>query len=120
MDEITSMLDPMGRERILQVIRKLHEQGMTIIWLTQWMEELEYATRIVAIQDGRIYFEGTKEEFFYGTNTVHTKNDVRKWNEQSTPCHQLGFVRSIYCTGRLFLDEAWLSINKITCFTSRF
>ena len=63
-DEANSMLSPANRKQILQVIRHLHQQGMTIVWITQWMEEVAWAQRVIALDHGNLVFDGTPEEFF--------------------------------------------------------
>lgn len=64
-DECTAMLDPASREMVLGVAQELQRQGKTLIWITQWMEELAYADRVVALAAGRVAYDGTAREFFY-------------------------------------------------------
>lgn len=63
MDEPTVGIDPQSRNHILGTIRKLREDGATIIYTTHYMEEVEeISTRIIIIDHGKIIAEGTKEE----------------------------------------------------------
>jgi len=63
MDEPTVGIDPQSRNHILDSIKKLRSQGMTIIYTTHYMEEVEeISTRIMIMDDGRIIAGGTKEE----------------------------------------------------------
>jgi energy-coupling factor transporter ATPase len=62
LDEATSMLDPVGRRDVLAAVRKLNEQGMTIVAITHLMDEATEAVRIVVLQDGKIAIEGTPRE----------------------------------------------------------
>ncbi len=65
LDEATAMLDPAGREELLQVARDLKvNQGITIIQITHLLEELLGADRIIAMDRGRIVFDGPRTEFF--------------------------------------------------------
>lgn len=82
-DESTSMLDPLSKQRILAVAQQLHQQGHTIIWVTQLMEELGYARRILALEAGQIVFDGTPLAFFYGNAAAQS---------EPVPCTALGFV----------------------------
>jgi energy-coupling factor transport system ATP-binding protein len=66
-DEATSMLDPSARLRFLELLKKLQRQGMTIIMVTQLLEEAACADRIVALRQGMIAYEGDVREFFYGS-----------------------------------------------------
>lgn len=57
LDEPTAGLDPMGRQELLALVRKLHqEQGLTIIYITHHLEEaLENAERILFLNRGKIH-----------------------------------------------------------------
>ena len=63
MDEPTVGVDPQSRNRIFEMIEKLHEEGTAIIYTTHYMEEAERLCDRVAIVDhGRIIALGTNEE----------------------------------------------------------
>ena len=65
MDEATAMLDPSGRADVLATVRKLNrEQGMTVIWITHFMEEAAVADRVVVLDKGKIALDGTPAEVF--------------------------------------------------------
>ena len=65
LDEPTAMLDPRGRAEVLSAVEKLHdEQGMTIVYITHFMEEVIAADRIVLMDAGRIVMDGTPREIF--------------------------------------------------------
>lgn len=66
LDEPTAGLDPVGRDRILQLLKKLHEQkGITIILVTHSMEEIaDYVERILVMDQGRLRFDDTPSEVF--------------------------------------------------------
>ena len=65
LDEPTAMLDPKGRKEVLETIRKLNrERGITIVFITHFMEEAVAADRIVVMDQGRIQAEGTPREIF--------------------------------------------------------
>jgi ABC-2 type transport system ATP-binding protein len=68
MDEPTVGIDPQSRNHILDSIKRLRENGMTILYTTHYMEEVEaISTRIIIMDHGSIIAEGTneslKEEF---------------------------------------------------------
>ncbi|MGL4848833.1 MAG: ABC transporter ATP-binding protein [Clostridium sp.] len=73
MDEPTVGIDPQSRNHILDSVRKLNEKGVTIVYTTHYMEEIEAICNKIAIIDkGRVIAEGTKEEL---KNTISdTKN----------------------------------------------
>lgn len=62
MDEPTVGIDPQSRNHILSSIKKLRDKGMTILYTTHYMEEVEaISTRILIMDSGNIIAEGTKE-----------------------------------------------------------
>lgn len=65
LDEPTAMLDPKGREEVLSVIKKLHEeQGITVILITHFMGEAAEADRIFVMEKGKLIREGMPREIF--------------------------------------------------------
>ena len=64
-DEATAMLDPSGRKEVLETMRRLNRQkGITVIWITHFMEEAVLADRVIVITDGQIRLSGTPAEVF--------------------------------------------------------
>lgn len=64
-DEPTSMLDPPSRRRILDTIRRLNaEQGITVMLITQSMEEAAAAGRVLAMHEGCVVMDGPPREVF--------------------------------------------------------
>ena len=63
-DEPTAMLDPQGRREILEMVKRLHAQSKTIIYITHFMEEAAAAQRIFLMEGGRIIRDGTPREIF--------------------------------------------------------
>lgn len=62
MDEPTVGIDPQSRNHILEGVRRLRDEGMTILYTTHYMEEVEeISTRIIIMDEGKIIVEGTKE-----------------------------------------------------------
>ena len=65
LDEPTAMLDPRGRSEVLSAVERLHdEQGMTIVYITHFMEEAIAADRIVLMDAGQVVMDGTPREIF--------------------------------------------------------
>ena len=65
LDEPTAMLDPLGRQEVLQTVQRLHrERGITVIYITHFMEEAAAADRVIVMEEGRIAAEGTPREVF--------------------------------------------------------
>lgn len=64
LDESTSMLDPIGRKEVLKVVKKLNEQGVTVIAITHYMDEVIDADRVIVLNEGEIAMQGTPREIF--------------------------------------------------------
>ena len=66
LDEPDSMLDPIGKERIFSLIRKLKEtEDVTIILVSHLREEVcKYSDRVLLLSDGRIQLDGAPGQFF--------------------------------------------------------
>lgn len=63
MDEPTVAVDPQSRNKILEGIQKLNQQGSTIIYTSHYMEEIEQiCTRIAIMDHGQVIASGTKED----------------------------------------------------------
>ncbi len=64
-DEPTSMLDPPGQRQVLETIRRLNaEEGITVVLITQSMDEAATARRVLGMHAGRIVMDGPPEEIF--------------------------------------------------------
>ena len=65
LDEPTAMLDPSGRNEVMDILKKLNKRGkITIIFITHLMEEAAESKRIVVLDKGKIVLEGKPEEVF--------------------------------------------------------
>lgn len=65
LDESTAMLDPQGRKEVLSVVEKLNkEQGVTVVNVTHYMDEVVRADKVIVINDGEVAMSGTPLEIF--------------------------------------------------------
>lgn len=63
MDEPTVGIDPQSRNHILETVKHLNEQGLTVIYTSHYMEEVEFlCDRIAIVDQGKVIAEGTQEE----------------------------------------------------------
>jgi ABC-2 type transport system ATP-binding protein len=63
LDEPTTGLDPVSRQRVWETIRELVGEGVTVLLTTQYLEEAdELASRIVVVDHGRVIADGTPQE----------------------------------------------------------
>ncbi|WP_102693568.1 energy-coupling factor ABC transporter ATP-binding protein [Rummeliibacillus pycnus] len=65
LDEATSMLDPQGRQEVLSIVRNLRERtGLTVLSITHDLEEAIMADRLLFMNGGKKFAEGTPSEIF--------------------------------------------------------
>lgn len=65
LDEPTAMLDPNGRKEVIRAVRALNDvEGITVILITHYMEEIIHANKVFVMDKGKIAMEGTPREIF--------------------------------------------------------
>ena len=65
LDEPTAMLDPSGRKDVICAIRGLNDvEGVTVILITHYMEEIIHADKVFIMDDGKVAMQGTPKEIF--------------------------------------------------------
>ena len=65
LDEPTAMLDPNGRKEVIRAVRALNQvEGITIILITHYMEEIIYANQVFVMDKGKIALSGSPREIF--------------------------------------------------------
>lgn len=70
-DEPTAMLDPRGRKEVMKTAKMLNEEyGITVIFITHYMDEAVKANRVIVMDEGRIILDGTPEEVFVNVDTL--------------------------------------------------
>ena len=73
LDEPTSQMDPIGTREVFGVVRKMAEEGMTVVLVEHKMEWIaNFADRVVALKDGRMLLEGKPNEVL--TSDLLTEN----------------------------------------------
>ncbi len=73
LDEATAMLDPTGRQEVIKTVMKLNrEQGITVVWITHFMEEAALADRVVVMSDGRVVLSDTPRNVFGQVETLRS------------------------------------------------
>ena len=73
LDEPTAMLDPEGRRDVMKALKRLNKElGITVVFITHYMEEAVEADRIVIMDDGRLIMDGTPKEVFADTEKIRS------------------------------------------------
>ena len=70
LDEPGAMLDPRGRRGIRRVSRELNRAGMTVVLITQQMEEALFADRVIVLSEGTVAMDGRPEDVFMHGNRL--------------------------------------------------
>ena len=100
LDESTAMLDPLGREEVLSVVKDLNKKGMTVILITHYMDEALSADRVVVLSGGEVKIEGTPSEVFkhpdvknYGLDLPRPYYIAKKLKENGLPINSDVFTK---------------------------
>jgi len=64
LDEATAYLDPVGREDVLRAVRKLNQDGVTVVAITHFMHEAAEGDRVLVLEKSRVVIQGTPREVF--------------------------------------------------------
>ena len=65
LDEPTAMLDPLGRKEVIRAVRALNDvEGITIILITHYMEEIIHADKAFVMDQGKVALQGTPRKIF--------------------------------------------------------
>lgn len=71
LDESTAMLDPKGRDEVMDTITRLNkEEGMTVVLITHYMEEAIKADKVAVMNEGKIVLYGKPEEVFSNIDVI--------------------------------------------------
>ena len=78
LDEPTAMLDPNGRKEVVRAVRALNDvEGITVLLITHYMEEIIHADKEIVMDKGRIAMQGTPREIFSRVEHLkHLRLDV--------------------------------------------
>ncbi|MDQ6595475.1 energy-coupling factor ABC transporter ATP-binding protein [Bacillus salipaludis] len=112
LDEATSMLDPRGREEVLETVRSLKdEKQLTVISITHDLEEAAKADRMIVMNRGEVYREGTPEEIFsMDEELIQLGLDIPFSVKMSKAFRQKGIELSKhYLTEEELVTEIWTS-----------
>jgi energy-coupling factor transport system ATP-binding protein len=64
LDEASSMLDPKGRDELMETLKALHKEGMTIISVTHDVDEMIQSERAILLEQGKLIYDGKMNELF--------------------------------------------------------
>lgn len=90
LDEATALLDPLGRQEVLEIVHRLNqEEGVTIVAVTHFMHEAIEADRVIVMDGGQIALEGAPRELFRQAERLRTLQlDVPPITELALALHE--------------------------------
>lgn len=116
LDEATSMLDPKGRLEVINTIRELKDEtGLTVISITHDLEEAARADRIIIMNGGRVYSEGTPSDIFeMDEELVKLGLDIPFSIKMTKSLKEIGYpLSTYYLTEEELVEALWtLHSNK--------
>ncbi|CAM2824074.1 energy-coupling factor ABC transporter ATP-binding protein [Latilactobacillus sakei] len=116
LDEATSMLDPKGRQEVLETIHTLkQETNMTVLSITHDIDEAASADRIVMLDKGQVIDQGTPAEIFaYGQRLLDLGLDVPYPEKLKAALTKLGVPMPVdYLTTERMVDHLWTLHSKM-------
>lgn len=100
LDESTAMLDPLGREEVLSVVKDLNQNGMTVILITHYMDEALLADKVAVLSNGELKLLGTPTEVLsnpqiknYGLDYPRPYYIAQKLKENGLPINANVFTK---------------------------
>ena len=113
-DEATAMLDPSGRKEVLSTIRRLNrEKGITVVWITHYMEEAAQADRVMVMNHGQAVLTGHPREVFEQTAQLRDMHlDVPHMTDLAQELRRDGMPLP---EGILTVDEMTEEVCKLLC-----
>ncbi|MBE6785850.1 MAG: energy-coupling factor transporter ATPase [Ruminococcaceae bacterium] len=71
LDEPTAMLDPRGRREVMKTVKMLNEEfGITVVFITHYMDEAVKAKRVIVMDEGKIILDGSPRKVFTQVDTL--------------------------------------------------
>ena len=106
LDEPTAMLDPSGRKEVIRAVRALNDvEGITIVLITHYMEEIIHANKVFVMDQGKVAMEGTPREIF---------SQVEKLKELRLDVPQVTLLAHELKRSGLALPDGILTIEELT------
>ena len=111
-DEPTAMLDPNGRKEVIRAARALNQvEGITIILITHYMEEVIYADKVYVMDEGKVVMQGDPKSVFSQVDRLRElRLDVPQVTELAYELKKSGIPLS---DGILTMDELVAELKQL-------
>jgi energy-coupling factor transporter ATP-binding protein EcfA2 len=112
LDEPTSQMDPIGTREVFGVIRKMAEQGMTVILVEHKVEWIaQFADRVIALKDGQVLLEGKPSEVLTSRVLEQSGFGISRYTSVARKAQELGLWNNAQLP--VTLDEAAEGFAKV-------
>ena len=106
LDEPTAMLDPNGRKEVVRAVRALNDvEGITVVLITHYMEEIIHADKVFVMDQGKIAMQGTPREIF---------SQVEKLKELRLDVPQVTLLAYELQKSGVALQDGILTVDELT------
>jgi energy-coupling factor transport system ATP-binding protein len=114
LDEATAMLDPKGRREVFEIVRRLNrDNGITVLWITHFMEEAAACGRVVVMQDGGLIMDGTPQDVFSRVDELRAcQLDVPPMARLASDLRARGIALP---AGILTVDDMEREVTRLLC-----
>lgn len=115
LDEATSMLDPKGRQEVIETVQRIKEkENLTVISITHDIDEAANASRILVMQAGKLVKEGTPQEIFSnGDQLIDMGLDIPFPEKLKAALEERGItVPEAYLTEEGMVEWLWTLLSK--------
>lgn len=115
LDEATSMLDPMGKQDINQLIQELYQkEGLTILSITHDMDEVLQSTYVIAMEDGVPIYQGEPVELFKNKELIQKLQVEAPFSVEMEEClEKVGISVDLKKGIEGMVDDLWqLNLKK--------
>ena len=112
LDEPTSQMDPIGTREVFGVIRKMAEQGMTVILVEHKVEWIaQFADRVIALKDGQVLLEGKPGEVLTSRVLEQSGFGISRYTSVARKAQEMGLWKNDQLP--VTLDEAIKGFAKV-------
>ena len=113
LDESTSMLDPVGRRRVLEVMQRLNDEGIAVIHITHSAAEAARARRVTVMDRGRIVLDGPPEQVFQRDEEIRRLGlEVPVLAELTARLRRRGWPLPVTMEAERWVEEIWRSLSR--------
>jgi energy-coupling factor transporter ATP-binding protein EcfA2 len=95
LDEPTSQLDPIGSREVFAVVKRMSQQGMTVVMVEQKVEWIAaFSTRVIALENGRVVADGTAQHVLTDERVLAGNHPVSRYTLAARAARERGLYNN--------------------------